>query len=104
MSQTITPPLKSFPYNGTWVILQDIFFWSILCEIVSLSFNYLRYSLIGFNKKINSKLSGQEVEGSSWEGEMNPRKEEEAFYQETQEETDLTTGLEGIVSPMFGWD
>lgn len=35
---------------------------------------------------------------------MNPRKkEEEAFYQETPEETDLTTSLEGIASHMVGW-
>ena len=52
------------------------------CEIVSLSFfTYLRHFLIGFNKKSDGQLVGQEVEGgTSWEGERNSWKKKEGLF------------------------
>lgn len=80
--------------------------WFLTTGVVSLSFlAYLRHSLIGFNKKSDGQLTGQEVEvGLSVreKGTLGKRKAL-SHHQETWKETGLITGLECIASYPCGW-
>lgn len=63
----------SFPFMCLYKL--SFYVW-VCCAKLSLC-SYLKHSLIGFSKKSDGQLAGQEVgSGTSWEGERNSGKKE----------------------------